>query len=339
MKIKKLWFLFLMCICIIITQTGCSREEPVTDTEFYLDTFCTITIQGAGEEKAEAAIEAAFDCCKKYDNLLSQTKPGSDIYHINESEGKAVKVSEETYRLIEAAIHYAEISDGMFDFTIGAVTALWDFKQQEQPQLPKQRALQAALKTVGYQNVHLMSGERIQLKNPGTQLNLGGMAKGYIADRVIEVLRQQGIESAVVNLGGNVAVLGGNVDGEPWKIGIERPYSDRTEILGSVEAADCNLVTSGIYERKFEKDGKLYHHILNPETGYPMETELDQVTVTGPTGRGMDCDAYSTICMMLGLEKGMELINHTEGLEAVFVSKDGTVETTEGVTLKEKDKE
>lgn len=337
MKIKKLWILFLLCICIIITQTGCGREEPVTDTEFYLDTFCTITIQGAGEENARAAIGAAFDCCKKYDNLLSQTRPGSDIYHINESKGKAVKVSEETYRLIEAAIHYAEISDGMFDFTIGAVSELWDFKQQEQPQLPKKPALQKALETVGYKNVQLMSGEHIQLKNPETQLNLGGMAKGYIADRVIEVLKRQGIESAVVNLGGNVAVLGGSDNAEPWKIGIERPYSDRSEILGSVEAVNCNLVTSGIYERKFEKDGKLYHHILNPETGYPMETELDQVTVTGPTGRGMDCDAYSTICMMLGLEKGLKLIEDTEGLEAVFVKTDGTVKTTEGVDLKRKE--
>lgn len=171
------------------------------------------------------------------------------------------------------------------------------------------------------------------MDNPDAQIDLGGIAKGYIADRVTEVLEEQGVEHAVINFGGNIAVLGEKEQDTPWKIGIERPYSDRTQILGSVNLVDETVVTSGVYERYFKEKGNLYHHVLNPKTGYPVKTDLDAVTVKGRKGQSMDCDALSTICLMLGKEKSRDILDRIQGVQAAFIDKNDHVTVVNGLKL------
>lgn len=333
MKLKKICSLLVLCILIIITQTGCGSEVAVSDSGFYLDTVCRITVYSDSEKKGQEMLDKAFAACTKYENMLSKTRPSSDIYRINESRGKAVKVQPETYRLVKQALEYGELSGGKFDITIGAVSELWDFKSEKHI-VPDREKIEAALKTVDYTGVKLLDGSRIRLENPKARLDLGGIAKGYIGDRVAEVLEKEGAERALITLGGNVIVLGSKDRDTPWEIGVERPYSDRTDILGVVSAEDRSIVSSGIYERKFVKDGKLYHHVLDPETGYPAETGLDEVTISGPRGASAECDAYSTMCLLLGQEKGMELLEKNEDLEGAFISSTDKIVQTDGMNLR-----
>ena len=168
------------------------------------------------------------------------------------------------------------------------------------------------------------------LLDPETEIDLGGIAKGYICDRVCNYLREEGVESGVVNLGGNIAVIGSKNGREPFRVGIERPYSDRSEIVGYIEGEDVTLVTSGIYERCFEKDGRTYHHILDTGTGYPVESGVESVTIIAKAGLSVDCDALSTMCLALGVEEGMSIVDSIDGVEAVFIDSDDNISATEG---------
>ena len=165
---------------------------------------------------------------------------------------------------------------------------MWDFSG-ENPKVPDAEQLKKAVNTVDYRQIQI-EGNQVSLKNPKAQVDLGGIAKGYIADRLIEQMKQEGVEQAIISLGGNVAVIGEKAKGVPWNIGIERPYSDRREILGSVGLSDGTIATSGVYERCFEEGGVLYHHVLDPKTGYPVKGELDAVAVKGGEGQSIDCD-------------------------------------------------
>ena len=170
----------------------------------------------------------------------------------------------------------------------------------------------------------------MRLTDPESKLDLGGIAKGYIGDRMTEVLESRGVVSAVINLGGNVICVGGQTDSTDFVIGIETPFSDRTEIIGKINARDKTLVTSGVYERRIEVGGKTYHHILDSATGWPAETDLDAVTLIADKGCSGDIDALSTICLIKGSVEGKALIESLDGIEAVFVLSDGTVITTDG---------
>ena len=218
------------------------------------------------------------------------------------------------------------------------MTELWDFKSDD-PKLPQQQEIDKALETVGYENVKLTEGDTVTLADPDAEIDLGGIAKGYIADRVTEYLEQQGVEKAIINLGGNVCVIGSKADDTPWNIGIERPYSGRTELIGSVKVSDATVVTSGIYERMFKKNGRTYHHVLDPETGYPAETDLEAVTIIAKKGYSAYCDGLSTTCLMLGGDKATALIEKLQkekpeaGLEASFTDKDDKVTSTDGMKI------
>lgn len=331
MKLKKTILLLVLCMCIIIPQTGCGSEEPVSENRFCLDTICRITVYDMKKSQAEDVIAQAFDCIKQYEDMLSKTVKGSDVYRINEAGGKPVSVSRQTLEVIEKGLEYGKLSDGMFDITIGAVTDLWDFTG-DNPQVPDADKLKEAVKTVDYKKVRI-EGDKVQLKNPAARLDLGGIAKGYIADRVTEVMEKAGTEKAIINLGGNIVTIGEKGDGQPWKIGVERPYSDRSEILGSVEMSDGTIVTSGVYERYFESGGKLYHHVLSPETGYPIENNLDAVSIKGQKGQSADCDVLGTVCLMLGTEKSRELLKGMDGIQAAFVDKDDAITEVNGMKI------
>jgi thiamine biosynthesis lipoprotein len=233
----------------------------------------------------------------------------------------------------EYGIGVSYSSDGGFDITVGGVTEQWDFHAPEgEAKIPDEDTLAEAVKHINYRNIAI-EGNRVRLTDPETKLDLGGIAKGYIGDRMTELLESKGVTSAVINLGGNVICIGGKTDEDGFAIGVEAPFSDRTEIIGKIDARDKTLVTSGVYERQIEVDGKRYHHILDTRTGWPVSTDLDAVTLIADKGRSGDIDALSTICLIKGADEGMEFIEKQDGVEGVFVLSDGSIRTTDGAGL------
>ncbi|NLF46873.1 MAG: FAD:protein FMN transferase [Clostridiales bacterium] len=330
-KTKKVPVILALIITFVILQAGCGTEEEISDTGFYLDTTCTITLYDINKDEGEKLIKKSFDICKKYEGLMSKTIKGSDIDRINRAEGKAVSASPETIKVIKEGMRMGKLSRGEFDITIGRVTELWDFNSDE-AKVPDDEEIKEALETVDYRNIKI-EGNNVTLKDPEAKLDLGGIAKGYIADRITKMLVKNGAEKAIINLGGNVVAIGEKEENTPWNIGVERPYSDRSEVIGVVEAVDDSVVTSGIYERFFEKNGKKYHHILDPETGYPAESDLEAVTVTGPLGHSMECDALSTVCILMGEKKAKKIIESMDGMEGLFINKENKATPTKGLSF------
>lgn len=348
----------LLAVSAIIAQTGCARRtgstqepgrtgagadaanEPVSRESFYFDTICMISVYGmedadgmdadAWEESAGGAIADAFALCSEYEQLLSKTVEGSDVWNINHAEGQPVSCDARTLELIQKGMSYGGLSDGAFDITIGKAEDLWDFHSEE-AKVPGKEELAEAVSHVDYTQIRVdEDAGTVQLTDPEAEIDLGGIAKGYIADAVSEGLREDGVVSAVISLGGNIVCIGEKTEGTPFRIGIETPYSDRTEIVGTAEGTDATFVTSGVYERYFTVDGQEYHHILDPETGYPAQTDVLGVTIEGTLGTSADCDALSTICLALGSEKGRELVESLDGFEAVFILRDESIVVTSG---------
>lgn len=316
------------CLAVLLFAvlfSGCSRlpHEPIRRQDFLFDTIVTVTIY---DKEDEALLAQCMELGRRYENLLSRTKEGSDVWRINHADGQPVAVSSETARLIETALSYCAIADGGYDITIGAVSERWDFRADE-PSLPASGQMEEALKTVDYRGVNV-DGETVTLTVPGAQLDLGSIAKGYIADRMADLLRGQGVQSAILDLGGNIYVLGGKPDGTDFRVGVQSPFDDSQ--LGAVSVKDKSLVTSGVNQRGFTIDGKRYHHLLDPKTGYPIENGLASVTVV--TDRSVDGDALSTVLFCLGEEQGMELAARL-GIEAAFVRSDGQIVQTAGMGL------
>ena len=357
--------LALLIIALIIPQTACmsngqnsAANQGISKTGFYLDTICTVTIYGLEDSDGRLAamsdeelekecyliITDAFKICTKYENMLSKTIETSDIAKINNAAGKAVTVSEETIEVLKEGLKFGELSGGAFDITIGKATDLWDFHAAEETGheggiVPEEENLKEAVAHVNYKNI-VVDGQKVRLTDPETEINLGGIAKGYIADKVAEYLESRGVVSAIVDLGGNIVAVGAKTaclvtasedvtsteNTEDFNVGIRNPLSDKGELLGVVPCKDKTVVTSGTYERYFEKDGVRYHHILDVKTGYPVETDVLSVTIIADRGKSADCDGLSTTCLVLGMDKGMELVKSLDGFEAVFVDVEGNVE-------------
>ena len=337
--LKKLNMSLLAALVIMLA--GCSggggaSPEPVMDDGYYLDTVCSVSIyrmtDADGEvkaaadmpEEAQAAIDESFDLCKDLEAKISRTRKNSDISNINNAKGKWVDVSEDTRELIQKGLEFSHDSGG-FDITVGGITEQWDFHAPEgEAKLPDPDKLAEAAQHVNFRNVAI-EGNRVKLTDPETKLDLGGIAKGYIGDRMTEVLESKGVVSAVINLGGNVICIGGKTDDEDFVIGVETPFSDRKEIIGKIDARDKTLVTSGVYERQIEVDGKKYHHILDTKTGWPVGTDLDAVTLIADKGHSGDIDALSTICLILGADEGMNLIEGQNGTLTLWPGGGGWV--------------
>ena len=345
--LKKLNILLLAAVLIMLSGCGLGRStpEPVMDDGYYLDTVCSISVyrmtDASGEvkaaaemtEDAQAAIDKAFELCKELESKISRTRKDSDISRINEAKGDWVEVSENTLELLQKGIEYSQLSDGAFDITVGGLTEQWDFHAAEgEAKLPDADALAEAAKHVNYKNLEI-DGSKVRLTDPEAKIDLGGIAKGFIGDKMAELLENKGVVSAVINLGGNIICIGGKTDEDDFVIGVEAPFSDRSEIIGKINSRDNTLVTSGVYERRIEVDGKTYHHILNTKTGWPVDTDLDAVTLIADKGRSGDIDALSTICLIKGASEGQKFIESMDGVEGVFVQSDGNILTTDGADL------
>ena len=338
-RMRKL-LLLLLFVATIIAQCGCTGNDtkaPASYGEDYLlNTYCSITIY---EEGREEVIREAFSYARSLENLLSRTISSSDIGRFNAMDSsQTLNVSEDTAAVVERGLQYGEISGGLFDITVGSITELWNFSAAE-PAVPAQSAIEEALSHIDYRTIDVAEYDDnryvLSKEDSGTHIDLGGIAKGYIADRVFDFLQSRDISLALINFGGNILTLGQKQDGAFWNVGVEKPFSSdegdvpgERELIGMISFAGGSIVTSGTYERKFFEDGKLYYHILDPQTGYPRVTDLVSVTIVGPSST--ECDALSTVCLMLGLEKGRSLIDALEEYEAVFITADGDVNPTAG---------
>jgi thiamine biosynthesis lipoprotein len=283
-------------LILLLLFSGCVREgapgEPFSETRFLLDTVCTITVYGA---RGKAILDEAFDLCAEYEALLSVTIEGSDVWRINHAGGEPVAVAPQTLEVIKLGIEYGELSGGMFDITIGRLSSLWDFSGNSG--VPSEADLELARYTVDYRQI-MIEGDTVRLGDPEARLDLGGIAKGYIAGRLADFLRGSGVSGAIIDLGGDVAIVGAKPDGTHWRIGVRQPFGARNELLGAVDTGEASIVSSGIYERLFEENGVIYHHILDPFTGMPAISDVISVTVL--TESSVIGDIISTIVLLAG---------------------------------------
>ncbi|MFO7951991.1 MAG: FAD:protein FMN transferase [Bacillota bacterium] len=297
-------------------------------TKIAMDTVVELRIQVRGEEEAAHIKEQVFEEMERLEGLFTRTLKGSDVYRVNEHAGqKPVKVSPEVFQLTEKALEYARLSDGAFDPTIAPITDLWGFLGQEY-RVPPDQELKDKLSLVDYEKIELNYEEsKIYLPEKGMALELGGIAKGFIVDQAIEILLTKGIEHAFINAGGDIGLIGSRPDGEPWRIGVRNPRHEQ-EMIAVLPVSDLAVVTSGDYERAFEEDGTRYHHILDPETGMPAE-ELASATILAESVA--EADVLSTAIIVLGPERGMEIIEQKAGVEGILVTPDLEVEISSGI--------
>jgi len=321
----KLLYIIMSILLVSTVISGCTRkQEPITKYGFYFDTVIAITLYQTQEEKY---MDECFELAEKYEDLFSRTKEGSDIYRINDAKGEPVVVSDETIDLIEKGLSYGILSEGRFDITVGALSSLWNFKSNDGV-LPKESDVEEVLSSVSYEAVHV-DGNTVTLENERAQLDLGGIAKGYVADKMKEFLKDKGVTGGIINLGGNILAVGEKQDGEAFVFGIQKPFSEDGASIATVEIKDQTVVTSGVYERYFTVDDVVYHHILDTKTGYPVRNNLLSATII--CDNSADADALSTICYSLGLDRGLELIESLEGTEAIFITDDYTVHKSSGL--------
>ena len=325
---KKLTTLFcvilLACSVCGCTLPGSEKNQSVQKTIIAYDTVVTITLYGTTDE---AVLSDVANMCMSYEALFSRTIEGSDVYRVNHSNGAPVTVNPETLLLIKESIRFSELTDGAIDITIAPVRDLWDFTDNDMASsasdsftLPDDAALSDALSHVDYHCIQYNEATNtVTLTDPQAQIDLGFIAKGYIADKIKEYLLSQGIASAIINLGGNVLTIGSKPNQTPFKIGIEKPF-DTTTSLDVLSINDRSVVTSGIYQRYATYNDEIYHHILNPETGYPVSGDLLSVTILSDSS--MIGDALSTSCLLLGVEESKQLLANFDNVEAVFVTSD-----------------
>ena len=303
-----------------ILLSGCGRQStPVSDTGFYFDTVITITLY---EEDNKSLLDECMALAGHYEALLSPTVEGSDVWKINANPGTFITVDKDTLSLLQEALSYAEVSDGMVTPSIGALSSLWNFGSDCPQMVPESQAIQNALAHIDYHSIEIQ-GSRVRLNDPEAVIDLGFIAKGFIADKMKEFLLSKGVTSALINLGGNLVAVGSKPDGTPFKIGIQKPSASSGTAALTLDLTDISVVSSGNYERYFEKDGRLYHHILSAETGYPVENELSQVTILSPDST--QADALSTLCFILGYEKAVRLLENYPDVQAVFITEDGQI--------------
>ncbi|HHW32219.1 MAG TPA: FAD:protein FMN transferase [Clostridiaceae bacterium] len=291
----------------------------------------TIITQRIYGKNAKKATQEATERIKELESKMTINSPGGEVNDLNAQAGKGfVSLTQDTVFVLEKALYYSELSGGAFDVTVGPLVKAWGINTPNE-RIPSENEIEELLTLVNYKDINI-DRENLQakLERPGQIVDLGAIAKGYAGDEVIKIYKKYGIESAYVNLGGNVVVLGTKPDGTPWRIGIQDPRKPNGFYVAILTLVDKAVVTSGDYERYFERDGKRYHHIIDPRTGSPSHSGLISATIVSDSS--IDADALSTSVFILGLDKGMELIESLPGIEAVFITENKEVYVTSGLT-------
>lgn len=327
MKHIKMLLITALCLSLGLSLTGCRRvhQPPLSRSTFLFNTYITITLYEGGNN---AILNQCIRICKDYEEIFSKTLEGSEIYSMNHRSGGQTEfeLSDDTASLIATGLKYCEISGGAFDITIEPLSSLWNFTDGRHV-IPPEEEIREAAEKVGYENVKL-EGDTLTFLSPDTSLDLGGIAKGYIADRIKDYLLDAGVKSAVINLGGNVLCVGNRPDGTPFHVALQKPFAEKRETFETLAIDGLSVVVSGVYERHFIVDGKNYHHLLDPKTGWPYDNGLISTAIISESSA--DGDALSTACFALGLEKGMELADSLDGVYAIFITDGYEVYYSEG---------
>lgn len=333
MKNKKLKFsIAIIALIVISTFFIINRKiNTYSKTMYYLGTVNEVTLYTKlDEKKANKVLSKCEDIIKDVDNKMNPSTVSSDISKINKNAGKSfTKVSKDTFNVIKTSLHFSDLSHGSFDVSIGSLVQLWNIGN-DKARVPSQEEINSVLPTINYKNILLdEKNNSVMLKHKGSKIDLGGIAKGYAADKVISYLETQKLEGSIVNLGGNIYTLGTKDGKNKFNIGVQDPTKPRGNSIGSLATTNNSIVTSGIYERYIEKNGKIYHHILSPKTGYPVENELSSVTII--SNNSMNCDALSTTAFSLGTKEGLKLIESLPNTEAIFITKNKEIYLTPGL--------
>lgn len=318
---KRILALLLLGL-ILFSIPGCQKSnQPVTYTDYYFNTVISLTFYSANDC---ALAEECFALCEKYENLLSRTVEGSDIWRINHSNGEPVSVSTDTYDLLEQALYYCELTDGKIDITVAPLMDLWNFTEAADETVPPSpEEINVLLEHVNYRLVELGENNTVTLKDAESSIDLGFIAKGFIADQIKEHLVSQGVSSALINLGGNVCTIGNKPDGTAYTVGIQQPFAPAGTTSDVVQITDSSVVTSGTYERYFTYENIVYHHILDATTGYPVANGLTGVTIICDSST--TADALSTTCFVLGPEDALEYIQTLDNAECILINDSGQI--------------
>lgn len=315
--------LSVLCTALLLLLAGCSGEEPVRRELTAMDTFMTLTVYGQSPAAAEALLENAAGEVKHLEETLSVTDPGSEIYRANHSGGEAVSLSDPARELLENALALCEETGGALDVTVYPAVRAWGFTTGDY-RVPEEAELSALTDRIDYTQVSLDGGS-LTLPD-GMELDLGSVAKGWTGDRLMSLFREAGVTSAIVELGGNVQALGAKPDGSPWRVAVQSPEGGYAGVL---EIKDKAVVTSGGYQRYFERDGETYIHIIDPATGHPAKTGLASVTIISDSGlRG---DGLSTALFVMGRERAEDFWRGNPDFDFILLCEDGTAVITEGL--------
>jgi thiamine biosynthesis lipoprotein len=320
-----------VALTAVLLLSGCGEEEKlpqsVSDSSFALGTVCNVKLYG---QENEQHIPAVFDLIEEIEEKMSVKKDDTEASRLNEKAGKGpVEVSEDTFHVVSRGKYYSALGDGAFDITIKPLVDLWGIGT-DAARIPSETEIDEALEKVDYAKLKL-DGERstVELTEEGMGVDLGGIAKGYASDRAAALLQEKGVEYGIINFGGNVLAFGEKGGDTAWRIGIQSPVEERGSYVGIVEVRDEAVVTSGKYERYFERDGERYHHILSTEDGRPVRNSLTSVSIVSE--KALEADALSTLIFVQGLEKGLNTAEELEGVEAILITGEKVIYTTSGL--------
>jgi FAD:protein FMN transferase len=327
-KVESLFYLLLITFLVTLISCSANKKRIFKKSRIFMDTLVTITVVSGSEDNAEKAIENAFQEIERLEKLTNFYSPDSEVTQINKYAGiSGVKVSPDVLDLLNKALYVSENTGGVFDITIGPLESLYDFHNKIKPEAS---SIKTIIPLVNYKELAIDGNTcEVFLRKKGMQIDLGGIAKGYSADKAVEVLKKNGIGSGIVAVAGDIKTFGHKPDGSPWKIGIRHPRGKDGEddVMATIELSDMAISTSGDYERFFFLEGIRYHHILSPKTGHPAG-ECRSVTVIAKDGAS--ADAFATGIFVLGPEEGMKVLNKM-GLEGVIVDGEGNLHTTPGI--------
>ena len=322
---KKKLLLIVIAIIIICSYffiISNKKEKSYSSTYYNLGTINEITLYNIKKNEGDRILKKCESILTDIDSKMSCQISTSEISKINKNAGRSyVKVSDNTYYVIKESINFSKISNDTFDISIGPIIDLWSIGT-DNAKLPSNKEISNKLSLVNYKNILFDDKNKsIKLVNKNMKIDLGGIAKGYAADKICDYLKNdENLENALINLGGNIYVLGNKENNKPFSIGIQDPTKPRGNSIGNIKVSNQSVVTSGIYERYFEKNNKIYHHMLNPHTGYPFDNNLSSVTII--SNKSMTGDALSTTVFGLGIEKGLKLVQNLDNVDAIFITKD-----------------
>ncbi len=315
---KNSVLILVLIMSFLITSCNISEDIEYTATGFQLNTYVSVTLKKGG---SQTIADHALELCDYYEKIFSCQMEESLLYQLNKEGSMKIETEEEQIllELLQIGIDYGDLTNGGLDITIEPLSTLWGFGTENE-KLPEENEIIDAIENVDYKKIEI-NDNYVDLN--GTQVDLGAIAKGYIADRIKEYLETQGVTSAIINLGGNILCLGEKPDKSDFVIGIQKPFGDGNDVVFGLSIQDMSVVTSGVYERYFYSEDNFYHHILDPSTGYPCENDILSVTIISK--ESTICDCLSTGCFVMGIDEAMNLVNNIEGVEMIIIDNNNEI--------------